>query len=143
MHCNSIETLKKNAIYCARRAILATALTGARFLPAARELLAHDLTHDGLPLAAVPLAGDVAEHDFALAHPAGARLTRQAAAGAGGIRDRVSGRARTVRATNLTLATPHNTVLIFKPRLTAACPLGPGAFECRWSSLISRSVTRC
>lgn len=39
----------------------------------------HNLTHEGLPLAAVPLAGEVAEHELALAHPRGARLTRQAA----------------------------------------------------------------
>jgi len=48
---------------------------------------AHDLTHEGLPLAAVPLAGEIAEHDFALAHPAGARLTSQAAAFADHCRD--------------------------------------------------------
>ncbi len=41
---------------------------------------AHDLTHEGLPLAAVPLAGAVPEHEFALTHPRGARLTRQAVA---------------------------------------------------------------
>ncbi|MDO8184725.1 LysR family transcriptional regulator [Conexibacter sp. JD483] len=41
---------------------------------------AHDLTHEGLPLAAVPLAGPVPEHEFALCWPRGARLTRQAAA---------------------------------------------------------------
>lgn len=40
----------------------------------------HDLTHEGLRLAVVPLAGEIAEHDFALARPSGARLTRQAAA---------------------------------------------------------------
>jgi DNA-binding transcriptional LysR family regulator len=40
----------------------------------------HDLTHEGRALATVPLAGEVPEHEFALAHPRGARLTRQAAA---------------------------------------------------------------
>lgn len=41
----------------------------------------HDLTHEGLPLAAVPLAGDAAAvAEFSLAVPHGARLTRQAAA---------------------------------------------------------------
>jgi DNA-binding transcriptional LysR family regulator len=40
----------------------------------------HDLTHEGRPLAAVPLAGDVPEHAFALAYPRGVRLTRQATA---------------------------------------------------------------
>ena len=40
----------------------------------------HDLTHDGRRVTAVPLAGAVADHRFALAYPAGARLTRQAAA---------------------------------------------------------------
>jgi DNA-binding transcriptional LysR family regulator len=39
----------------------------------------HDLTHEDRALAVVPLAGDVAEHEFAFAHLRGARLTRQAA----------------------------------------------------------------
>jgi DNA-binding transcriptional LysR family regulator len=39
----------------------------------------HDLTHEGLPLAAVPLAGEVPDHEFALAFPRGSRLSRQAA----------------------------------------------------------------
>jgi DNA-binding transcriptional LysR family regulator len=39
----------------------------------------HDLTHEGRALAVVPLAGDVPEHEFALAHLRGARLTPQAA----------------------------------------------------------------
>jgi DNA-binding transcriptional LysR family regulator len=47
----------------------------------------HDLTHEGRPLAAVPLAGDVPEHAFALAYPRGVRLTRQAAAFAEHCRD--------------------------------------------------------
>lgn len=42
---------------------------------------AHDLSHEGLPLAAVPLAGDdVSENAFALARLRGSRLSRQAAA---------------------------------------------------------------
>jgi DNA-binding transcriptional LysR family regulator len=40
----------------------------------------HDLTHEGRSLAAVPLAGDVPAHAFALAYPRSARLTRQASA---------------------------------------------------------------
>jgi DNA-binding transcriptional LysR family regulator len=40
----------------------------------------HDLTHEGLPLAAVPLADDVPENSFVLARVRGAQLSRQAAA---------------------------------------------------------------
>jgi DNA-binding transcriptional LysR family regulator len=39
----------------------------------------RDLTHEGRALAVVPLAGDVTEHEFALAQLRGTRLTRQAA----------------------------------------------------------------
>lgn len=40
----------------------------------------HDLTHEGLPLAAVPLAGEVPENAFALARVRGSRPSPQAAA---------------------------------------------------------------
>ncbi|HST40208.1 MAG TPA: LysR substrate-binding domain-containing protein [Conexibacter sp.] len=48
----------------------------------------HDLTHEGLPLAAVPLAGEVPETTFALARLRAARPTRQAAAFARHCRER-------------------------------------------------------
>jgi DNA-binding transcriptional LysR family regulator len=49
----------------------------------------HDLTQEGLPVVAVPLAGEVPAHAFSLAFPRGARLTRQAAAFAEHCREHV------------------------------------------------------
>lgn len=51
----------------------------------------HDLTHEGLSVAAVPLAGEVPETSFALARLRDARPTRQAAAFARHCREQVVG----------------------------------------------------